>query len=153
MTPQSLKVEVISEGTVIDHIPCGNWLKVVEILGLTESNSGTLLIASNVPSKKLGRKDIVKIEGRHLTEEEVNKIALIAPRATVNIVQDYRIVEKFTVEVPDVVEGILKCPNPRCVSNHEAVVPKFHVVSRDPLKLRCHYCERTVEGKAIIKNL
>ena len=148
-----LKVEVIPEGTVIDHIPAGKWLKVIEILGLTRPNCGTLLIASNVPSKKIGRKDIVKVEGRYLSEEEVNKIALIAPLATVNIVRDYKIVEKFNVEIPDEVVGILRCPNPNCVSNHEHVTPKFRVESREPLKLRCHYCERTVEGDDILGNI
>ncbi|WP_297521256.1 aspartate carbamoyltransferase regulatory subunit [Thermococcus sp.] len=148
-----LKVEVIPEGTVIDHIPAGKWLKVIEILGLRRPNCGTLLIASNVPSKKIGRKDIVKVEGRYLSEEEVNKIALIAPLATVNIVRDYKIVEKFNVEIPDEVVGILRCPNPNCVSNHEHVTPKFRVESREPLKLRCHYCERTVEGDDILGNI
>ena len=148
-----LKVEVIPEGTVIDHIPAGKWLKVIEILGLTKPNGGTLLIASNVPSKKLGRKDIVKVEGRYLSEEEVNKIALIAPDATVNIVRNYKIVEKFKVSIPEEIVGILTCPNPNCVSNHEYVKPRFRVESRDPLKLRCHYCERTIEGDEILGNL
>ncbi|WP_297421746.1 aspartate carbamoyltransferase regulatory subunit [Thermococcus sp.] len=148
-----LKIEVIPEGTVIDHIPAGRWLKVVEILGLTKPNDGTLLIASNVPSKKLGRKDIVKIEGRYLNEEEVNKIALIAPMATVNIVKDYKISGKFNVEIPDEIVGILRCPNPNCISNHEYVAPKFRIESREPLKLRCRYCERTIEGDEILGNL
>ncbi|BAD86384.1 aspartate carbamoyltransferase, regulatory subunit [Thermococcus kodakarensis KOD1] len=151
--PENLKIEVIPEGTVIDHIPAGKWLKVIEILGLTKPNGGTLLIASNVPSKKLGRKDIVKVEGRYLSEEEVNKIALIAPMATVNIVKDYKIIEKFNVEIPDEITGILKCPNPNCVSNHEYVTPRFHVESREPLKLRCHYCERTINEDEIAQNL
>ncbi len=148
-----LKIEVIPEGTVIDHIPAGKWLKVIEILGLTKPNGGTLLIASNVPSKKLGRKDIVKVEGRYLSEEEVNKITLIAPSATVNIVKDYKITEKFRVGIPEEIFDILRCPNPNCISNREYVKSRFHVVSKEPLKLRCHYCERTIEGDEIPGNL
>ncbi|ASJ13254.1 aspartate carbamoyltransferase regulatory subunit [Thermococcus thioreducens] len=148
-----LKVTAIREGTVIDHIPAGKGLKVIEILRLNRPNGGVLLLASNVHSGKLGRKDIVKIEGKFLSEEEVNKIALIAPTATVNIVRDYRVAEKFKVETPDEITGILRCANPNCVSNHEYTVSKFHVVSREPLKVRCHYCERTMEEEEILGNL
>ncbi len=139
-----LKVSAIREGTVIDHIPAGKGLKVIDILHLNGANGGVLLLASNVTSKKLGRKDIVKVEGKFLSEEEVNKIALIAPNATVNIIRGYGIVEKFRVTLPNEIVGILHCPNPNCVSNHEYVKSRFHVVSREPLKLRCHYCERTI---------
>jgi len=148
-----LKVTAIKEGTVIDHIPAGKGLKVIEILHLNRPNGGSLLLAANVQSGKYGKKDIVKVEGRFLSEEEVNKIALIAPNATVNIVRDYRVSDKFTVSIPDEIVGLLRCPNPNCVSNREYVRPRFHVVSREPLKLRCHYCERTVEGDEILGNL
>ncbi|AEC52281.1 aspartate carbamoyltransferase regulatory subunit [Pyrococcus sp. NA2] len=149
-----LKVSAIKEGTVIDHIPAGKGLKVIEILKLEKlSNGGAVLLAMNVPSKKLGRKDIVKVEGRFLSEEEVNKIALVAPTATVNIIKEYRVVEKFKVEVPEVIEGILRCGNPNCITNHEYVTTKFYVISRNPLKVRCHYCERTMEEEEILANL
>ncbi|ASJ10497.1 aspartate carbamoyltransferase regulatory subunit [Thermococcus sp. P6] len=147
-----LKVKAIKDGTVIDHIPAGKGLKVIDILHLNRSN-GVLLLASNVESGKLGRKDIVKVEDRFLDEDEVNRIALIAPSATVNIVKDYRVVEKFKVRIPDEITGILRCANPNCVSNHEYTVPRFHVLSRNPLKVRCHYCERTMEGEEITNNL
>ncbi|NJD98424.1 aspartate carbamoyltransferase regulatory subunit [Thermococcus sp. LS1] len=148
-----LKVTAIKEGTVIDHIPAGKGLKVIEILSLNRPNGGVLLLASNVHSKKLGKKDIVKIEGKFLSEEEVNKISLIAPTATVNIVRDYKVAEKFNVEIPDEIVGILRCANPNCVSNHEHVVSRFYVVSKRPLKVRCHYCERTMEEDEILSNL
>jgi len=147
-----LKVRAIKDGTVIDHIPAGKGLKVIDVLHLNRPN-GVLLLASNVGSEKLGRKDIVKVEDRFLDEEEVNRIALIAPSATVNIVKDYRVVEKFKVRIPDEITGILRCANPNCVSNHEYTVPRFHVLSRNPLKVRCHYCERTMEGEEITNNL
>ena len=148
-----LKVTAIKEGTVIDHIPAGKGLKVIRILKLDRLNGGALLLAANVHSKKLGKKDIVKIEGRFLSEDEVNKIALIAPSATVNIVRDYKVAEKFKVEIPWEISGILKCANPNCVSNHEYTTPKFYVISREPLKVRCHYCERTMEEEEILTNL
>ena len=148
-----LKVTAIKEGTVIDHIPAGKGLKVIQILKLDKLNGGALLLAANVHSKKLGKKDIVKIEGRFLSEEEVNKIALIAPSATVNIVKEYKVAEKFQVEIPSEIVGILRCANPNCVSNHEYTTPKFYVISKEPLKVRCHYCERTMEEKEILANL
>ncbi|WP_461866286.1 aspartate carbamoyltransferase regulatory subunit [Thermococcus sp.] len=148
-----LKVTAIKEGTVIDHIPAGKGLKVIQILKLDKLNGGALLLAANVHSKKLGKKDIVKIEGKFLSEEEVNKIALIAPSATVNIVRDYRVTEKFNVEIPEKIVGILKCGNPNCISNHEYTTPKFYVISKEPLKVRCYYCERTMEGEEILANL
>lgn len=148
-----LKVSAIREGTVIDHIPAGKGLEVIKILGLNRVNGGILLLAAHVPSKKLGRKDIVKVEGKFLSEEEVNKIALIAPNATVNIVRDYNVTEKFKVDVPEEITGILRCANPNCVSNHEYTTSRFYVVSKDPLKVRCHYCERTMEGEEILRNL
>ncbi|ANF22228.1 aspartate carbamoyltransferase regulatory subunit [Thermococcus piezophilus] len=148
-----LKVTAIKEGTVIDHIPAGKGLKVIEILHLNMLKGGVLLLASNVHSKKLGKKDIVKVEGRFLSEEEVNKIALIAPTVTVNIVRNYKVTEKFKVEIPEEISGILRCANPNCVSNHEYVTSKFYVVSREPLKVRCHYCERTMEESEILSNL
>ncbi|AAL80722.1 aspartate carbamoyltransferase regulatory subunit [Pyrococcus furiosus DSM 3638] len=149
-----LKVSAIKEGTVIDHIPAGKGLKVIQILGLGElKNGGAVLLAMNVPSKKLGRKDIVKVEGKFLSEEEVNKIALVAPTATVNIIREYKVVEKFKVEIPDVIEGILKCGNPNCITHYEYVTPKFYVISKEPLKVRCHYCERTMEEEEILANL
>ncbi|MFA4640285.1 aspartate carbamoyltransferase regulatory subunit [Pyrococcus kukulkanii] len=149
-----LKVSAIREGTVIDHIPAGKGLKVIEILKLGKlSNGGAVLLAINVPSKKLGRKDIVKVEGKFLSEEEVNKIALVAPTATVNIIRDYEVVEKFKVEIPDVIEGILRCANPNCITHYEYVTTKFYVISREPLKVRCHYCERTMEEEEILANL
>lgn len=147
-----LKVSAIKEGTVIDHIQAGKGLKVIEILKLNRTRR-TVLLAMNVQSKKLGRKDIVKVEGKFLSEEEVNKIALVAPKATVNIIKDFRVVEKFSVEIPSEIVGILRCANPNCISNAEYATSKFYVISREPLKVRCHYCERTMDGEDILSNL
>ena len=100
-----------------------------------------VLIGMNLDSQH-GRKGMIKIGGRHLTQEEVNKIALIAPDATLNIIEDYRVVEKRDVHLPDTIEGTLKCFNPNCITNDQAITNRFDVVNRDPIRIRCHYCER-----------
>ncbi|KAA0014802.1 aspartate carbamoyltransferase regulatory subunit [Thermoplasmatales archaeon ex4484_30] len=143
---KELKVQPIKDGTVIDHITPGNALKVVKILGITEKQPDSIIsIAMNVVGKR-GKKDIVKIENRELDPKEVDKIALIAPNATINIIRNYEVAEKHRVSVPDEVVGIVKCPNPNCISNtREPIETKFIVKSRNPLKIKCYYCEREVE--------
>ncbi|QOJ79163.1 aspartate carbamoyltransferase regulatory subunit [Infirmifilum lucidum] len=146
-----LIVRKIKDGTVIDHIPAGRALDVLKILGISGKEGMTVALVMNVESRKLGRKDIVKIENRFLKPEEVDKIALIAPTATINIVRDYEVVEKRRVVVPDEIVGILKCVNPLCISNspREPVVPRIAVVSRQPLKLRCTYCDEEFGEEAL----
>lgn len=142
---RELKVSSIEEGTVIDHIPAGNALKVVRILGI-EGEGATVSIVMNVGSRQTGRKDIVKVEDRTLSREELDKIALVAPDATINLIEDFDVVEKRGVELPDEIVGIVECPNRSCITNAgEPVEPRFRVVKRDPVRLRCVYCEREVE--------
>jgi len=143
---KELKVQPIKDGTVIDHITPGNALKVLKILGLLERQPDSIIsIAMNVVGKR-GKKDIVKIENRELDPKEVDKIALIAPNATINIIRNYEVVEKRKVMVPDEIVGIVKCANPNCISNtNEPVQPKFIVKSRNPLKIKCYYCEKEPE--------
>ena len=150
-----LKITPIRNGTVIDHITAGYALSVLRILGITGREGFVVSIAMNVPSKKLGKKDIVKVEGRELKAEEVNKIALIAPRATINIIKDYAVVKKIRVNLPEEIEDIVKCRNPTCITNspREPIKPKFKVISREPVKLRCMYCNTTIEIGDIIKQL
>lgn len=153
-----LKVMKIKDGTVIDHIKRGVGKKVVDILGLDNDSLGnvihfpeTVILLTNVPSKKVGRKDIVKIENRELKKEEVDKIALIAPDATWNIIRNYKVEKKSKLEVPDVIEGMLKCPNAKCVTNtNEPISSKLLVEKRDPIKLRCNYCERLIDLKDVL---
>ena len=129
----------IREGTVIDHITAGEALNVLKILGITGTTTECLSIATNVSSGKVGKKDIVKVEGRELRKEEVDRIALIAPRATINIIRDYEVVEKKGVEIPRVLEGVIQCPNPGCISNtSEPIESRFEVVDRG---LHCLYCD------------
>jgi aspartate carbamoyltransferase regulatory subunit len=139
---KELKVPRINNGTVIDHITAGNAVKVLRILGIPTASSSIVSVAMNVKSK-LGKKDIVKIENRELDPSEVNKIALVAPKATINIIRNYEVAEKHRVKLPDEIVGIVCCSNPTCISNaKEPVKSRFTVMSKDPLVIKCYYCER-----------
>lgn len=152
---RELRVSKIRDGTVIDHIDAGRALHVLRILGLTGSEGLTIAVVMNVPSQKLGKKDIVKVEGVALREDQVSKIALIAPSATINIIKDYEVVEKVKVQVPPLIEGLLKCVNPNCVSNQprEPIKSKFRVVSVRPLRLVCEYCGTEINQADVIRQL
>ncbi|MEM1590031.1 MAG: aspartate carbamoyltransferase regulatory subunit [Candidatus Bathyarchaeia archaeon] len=152
MSETMLYVSKIKDGTVIDHITGGHALDVVKILGITGKENRIITIAINVPSKRFKVKDIVKIEGRELNPNEVHKIALLAPHATINIIRNYKVVEKQRVKLPSVIEGIVKCANPACISNsNEPVQPKFYVKSEEPLILKCHYCGHMMDKNDILK--
>ncbi|DAC73279.1 MAG TPA: aspartate carbamoyltransferase regulatory subunit [Thermoplasmata archaeon] len=145
---KELKVTPIKDGTVIDHITPGHALKVLHVLKVPESTFSVVSILMNVNGKK-GKKDIVKIENRELDPKELDKIALIAPKATINIIRDYEVVKKHKVELPKEVIGLTKCSNPTCISNaREPVESRFQVINRDPLRIRCYYCEREPEDIA-----
>jgi len=152
MAEKTLRVSKIKDGTVIDHITSGHALDVVKILGITGRIGGVVTVAMNVPSKNLGVKDMVKVEGRELNSKEVDKIALLAPHATINIVRDYEVVEKQRVKLPSVLRGIIKCANPACVSNSsEPIQPTFYVEGEEPLRLKCHYCGYIMEKQDVLK--
>ncbi len=149
---KELYVKKIRNGTVIDHISAGHALDVLKILGIGSGEGDTVSVAMNVPSKTPSKKDIVKVENRELKPGEVDKIALIAPNATINIIRDYEVVEKTRVKLPDSIRGTVKCANPACVSNAgEPVEPKFMVERQDPLRLRCFYCSRIMEKLDVLK--
>jgi aspartate carbamoyltransferase regulatory subunit len=142
-----LYVKKIRNGTVIDHIDPGHALDVLHILNINGKRGEVVSAVLNVESKELGRKDIVKIEDRELNPEEVDKIALIAPKATINIVREYEVISKKRVELPRTIRGIIKCNNPSCVVNaREPVTSEFKVEVAEPLRIRCHYCGR-IMGK------
>jgi len=152
MAKRTLRVSKIKEGTVIDHVTRGHALDVIKILGIYGRSGGVVTIAMNVPSKKLEVKDVVKIEGRELNPDEVDKIALLAPHATINIIRNYRVTEKQRVKLPSVIYGILKCTNPTCISNsQEPVEAVFYIEKEDPLRLRCHYCGQVMERDDVLK--
>ncbi len=148
---KEIKVERIREGTVIDHISSGQALNVLRILGITKEYPLTAVtVAMNVPSPKSGRKDIVKIEGRELKGDEVGKISLISPKATINIIRNRGVVEKRKVSLPDIIEGVINCANPNCITWFEDTHSKFRVERRDPIRLRCLFCERVMDQRAVV---
>ena len=154
MSGLDLRVSKIKDGTVIDHIRGGYALDVVKILGITGKEKRVITIAVNVPSKRFKVKDIVKIEGRALNSQEVNRIALVAPHASINIVHNYKVDEKLEVKLPKIIEGIIRCVNPCCISNSdEPISSKFYVKNEEPLLIKCHYCGITLEQPDILQQL
>ncbi len=142
---KEVKLAPIRNGTVIDHIACGQALNVMKILGVNENNIDSCIsIGIHVSSgKTAGWKDIIKIEDRELDSNTVDKIALIAPDATISIIRDFYVAEKFTVKLDDHVIGLARCSNPNCITNKgEPVNPEFKVINRHPIQLRCCYCDR-----------
>lgn len=138
---KELKVSAIENGTVIDHIPVQSVYQVIRILNLTEYE-GQLLIGTNLDSQKMGKKGIIKVSNKFFRSDEINKIALVAPTATLILIKNFEVSEKNKVEIPDRVEKIVKCFNPNCITNVEEVITRFDVVNKEDLKLRCHYCEK-----------
>jgi aspartate carbamoyltransferase regulatory subunit len=142
MTERELRVSKIQNGTVIDHVTAGEALHVLGILGIDGTGGETVSLGMNVPSDRLGRKDVVKVEGRELSQGELDVLSLIAPDASVNIIRDYEVVEKNRVERPETVVGILSCPNRNCITNqNEPVETKFSVLDDG---VRCEYCESII---------
>ena len=141
---EGLLVRRIRNGTVIDHIDAGEALNVVKILGIVGTTTESLSIATNVQSKYMDRKDIVKISNRELSKEEVDRIALISPRATINIIRDFRVWDKKGVEIPTLIEGSVRCPNPGCITNtNEPIKSRFAVLPQGK-GLRCLYCDSVI---------
>ena len=148
MSAKELNIPAIKEGTVIDHIPSRVTFKVMRILDLNEFKH-IISVALNLKSKTMGKKGIIKIDSRFLTQEEVNKIAILSPNATVNIIKDYKVKEKIKVNFPDDINNIIKCSNPSCVTNNEKAKTLFQVVNKAPLQVICHHCERVMEAEDI----
>jgi aspartate carbamoyltransferase regulatory subunit len=141
---KKLKVSAIKEGTVIDHIPPKNLFKVISILRLDKIEN-QITFGTNLESEKLGTKAIIKVTGKFFEDEEINKIALIAPFAKLNIINNYVVIEKKEVEIPNQITGIVRCFNPRCITNHEPITTRFTVTSKSPIALKCHYCEKITD--------
>ncbi|MFA5745408.1 MAG: aspartate carbamoyltransferase regulatory subunit [archaeon] len=135
------KVGTISNGVVIDHIVSGKANEIAKILNLNQLGE-LVVIANNLESKKTGKKDLIKIENKELSQEELNKIALISKDSTINIIRNSSVFKKYPVVVPDVVENILVCNNPNCISNHEKISSKFYCLDKSKITLKCHYCEK-----------
>ena len=141
---KQLVVSALKDGTVIDHVPAKSLFKVISILGLDHIDN-MITFGTNLESKKLGKKAIIKISDKFFRNEDINKIALVAPQAKLNIIRDYDVVEKKIVEVPDTITGIVKCVNPKCITNHEEVKTKFTVINKLNVALKCFYCEKITD--------
>lgn len=147
---KEMAVAALRHGTVIDHIPADVLFKAVRILGI-EKMTTNVTIGNNLESKRLGRKGIIKVADVEFPDDVLNRIALIAPRANINIIRDYAVVKKFPIALPEEIVGIVRCGNPKCVTNNEPMRTRFSVVDREDVTIRCHYCGQTVKsGEAII---
>jgi len=142
MSDHQLRVSKIPRGTVIDHIRAGQALNVLAILGIDGESGETVSVGMNVPSDQMSHKDIVKVEDRELSQDEVDVLSLIAPEATINIIREYEVVEKQYLERPDRVVGVLSCPNHNCITNADEPVETGFEVLDDGV--RCEYCETIV---------
>ena len=142
---KELAVAALRNGTVIDRIPSTALFEAVKLLGLERSKCH-VTIGNNLDSAKIGTKGIIKIADTEFPESVLNRIALIAPNAVVNTIRDFEVVDKRPVKLPDILTGIVRCGNPKCISNNEPMATKFEVVGRNPVVIRCHYCNHTVAG-------
>ena len=149
------RVTAICNGSVIDHIPAGTALKVLRMLRITGKSSNPVSLVMNVPSGKYGAKDIIKVEDRELTQEELDRLSIIAPHASVAIIRNYTVAKKRTVEAQNELVNVAKCTFSNCIThgNREPQSHRLTVTSVDPLQLRCHYCCRAQDMDAIIDNL
>ena len=147
MTHKQLVVSALENGTVLDHIPAENVYRALNLLNL-KGIENQITIGINLNSKAQGRKGIIKIENKFFEDEELNKLALIAPDATVNIIRDFKVVEKKKLELPEEVVGIAKCRNPKCVTNHQPIKTRFTTAEKDnEISLLCHFCEKSTNIK------
>lgn len=135
------QVTAIKNGTVIDHIPAEKTYQVVNLLQL-ETLETPVTIGYNYPSNKIGRKGIIKVSDKFFTDEEISRLSVVAQNVVLNIIHDYEVVEKKTVKTPDELRGIVKCNNPKCITNNEPMNTVFHVVNKEKGILKCHYCDK-----------
>jgi aspartate carbamoyltransferase regulatory subunit len=149
-----LQVEAIKNGSVIDHIPAGNAINILKLFHLLDNND-RVTVGFNLPSKALGHKDIIKVENVRLTEAQTNQLALFAQPATVNIIKDFKVVEKRTIAIPERITEVFSCPNSNCITHVEqAAVSDFKILKKNgKIQLKCKYCERVFNKEVIIENV
>jgi aspartate carbamoyltransferase regulatory subunit len=146
---KELQVAALENGTAIDHIPSDQLFKVVSLLGIQDLET-PVTIGYNLDSKKMGKKGILKISGKFFEENEINKISLIAPSVKLNIIRDYEVVEKKLIYLPDELLGIVKCNNPKCITNNEPMRTRFKVIDKKHVILKCEYCELKIKKEEIV---
>jgi aspartate carbamoyltransferase regulatory subunit len=140
-------VAKLRNGTVIDHLPAGSALRCLALLGIPAE--GVVTVGLNLPSKRARTKDILKMENRVLSAADLARIALLGPRGTVSIIEEFAVVRKIPLELPTVIDNVVRCPNPSCITHHDPVPPRARVESADPVRLRCHYCERRIRSEEV----
>lgn len=145
---KELQVAALENGTAIDHIPTEELFKVVSLLQLQKIDH-RITIGNNLRSRKMGKKGIIKIADKFFREDEINRIALIAPNVSLNIIKDYEVVEKKEITLPDEIVEIVKCNNPKCITNNEPMKTRFHVIDKEKVILQCHYCELKIDKDEI----
>ena len=138
---EALQVTALCNGTVIDHIPADKLFAVVNLLDIP-SMTTNVTIGYNLKSRKLGTKGLIKVADKFFTDEEVNRISLVAPNVVLNTIRDYQVVEKREVKMPNEISGLVKCPNPKCVTNNEPMKTLFHIADKNSGIIKCHYCEK-----------
>ncbi len=137
-----LQVEAIKNGSVIDHIPAHIGIKVLKLFGMDNSNQ-RITMGLNLPSSALGAKDLIKVENTYITEEQANQLALYAPHATVNQIENYEVTRKLVLSLPEQILGVFKCPNSNCITHGEPVESSFKVIEKaNNIQLKCKYCEK-----------
>lgn len=141
MSKKERLVAAIENGTVIDHIPAEKTYAVATLLGLQKLQT-PVTIGYNYPSKKLGKKGIIKIEDKSFTDEEISRLSVVAPNVVLNVIRDYEVVEKKKVVTPDTLKGIVRCNNPKCITNNEPMNTIFHVIDKNSGIIKCHYCDK-----------
>ncbi len=144
MNKKERLVAAIKNGTVIDHIPSDKTFQVISLLGLQRMTS-PVTIGYNYPSTKVGSKGIIKVSDKFFTDDEISRLSVVAPNVVLNVIRDYEVTEKKTVETPDELCGIVKCNNPKCITNNEPMRTIFHVVDKKHGLLKCHYCDKEQE--------
>lgn len=142
MKREELMVAAIENGTVIDHIPSSKLFEVVRLLHLEDIRGASIMVGYNLSSKKMGHKSIIKVSDKYFSDAELNQLSVVAPNVSLCIIKDYEVVEKKKVTLPEDLRGIVKCGNPKCITNNEPMDTFFHVSDRDRGIIQCRYCEK-----------
>ena len=150
MKQESQLVVAIKNGTVIDHIPSAKLFEVVNLLHLQDVRDSAIIVGYNLKSKKFGHKSLIKVFDKFFTDAELNQLSVVAPNVTLCIIRDYEVVEKKTVVLPDELIGLVKCNNPKCITNNEPMATRFHVIDKEKGTIKCHYCERKINKEDIV---
>lgn len=146
-----MKVDAIKNGSVLDHLPPGKALEIIRLLKIPAGSP--ILMGTNLVSRKLGKKDILKVENYELSQEELNTIALLAPDASLTIIRDFKVARKALVRLPETITGIFRCPNPSCVTNHEKIPSSFRTSNGGRIRLKCFYCERRYPSEEVLRSM